>query len=85
MNIDRDVDIDVDDGHHGCCYHDNPVAKAMAVTAAVAVVGSMVSTLPSNCQNVVVNGLSYRQCGNTWYQPQIGSSSTTYVVVNSPY
>jgi len=33
---------------------------------------------------VVVNGFSYRQCGSTWYQPQISGSTTTYVVVNAP-
>ena len=91
VNIDRDIDVDVDVHHRGsyyggCCYHDNyhPIATAAAVTATAIVVGSMVRTLPPSCTTVVVNGFAYRQCGSTWYQPQISGSSTTYIVVNSP-
>jgi hypothetical protein len=89
VNVNRNVDVDVHGrgGYYGgCCYH--PVARAAAVTATVAatavVVGSIVSTLPPNCTTIVANGISYRQCGSTWYQPQISGSSTTYVVVNPP-
>jgi len=89
VNVNRNVDVDVHghSGYHGgCCYH--PVARAAAVTATAAatavVVGSIVSTLPANCRTIVANGASYRQCGSTWYQPQISGSSTTYVVVNAP-
>lgn len=90
VNVNRNVDVDVH-GHGGyaggCCYR--PVARAAAVTATAAatavVVGSIVSTLPANCTTIVANGASYRQCGSTWYQPQISGSSTTYVVVNAPH
>jgi hypothetical protein len=89
VNVNRDVDVDVHGhgGYHGgCCYH--PVARAAAVTATAAatavVVGSIVSTLPPSCTTIVANGISYRQCGSTWYQPQLSGSSTTYVVVNPP-
>lgn len=93
VNTHKHVDVDVNHrgGYYGgCCYHDHyhPVATAAAVTATVAVtaavVGSIVNTLPSGCQTVIVNGFGYQQCGNTWYQPQISGSSTTYVVVNPP-
>ena len=91
VNVSRDVDIDVDDYDGccgGCCHNDHPVAAAMAVTAAVsltaAAIGSIVSTPPPNCVPVNVNGVTYQQCGNTWYQPQMSGSSTTYVVVNPP-
>jgi len=33
---------------------------------------------------VVVNGMSYYQCGSTWYQPRYAGSQVTYVVVNPP-
>jgi hypothetical protein len=52
------------------------------VTAAV--VGSIVNTLPPSCSAVVVNQITYQQCGSTWYQPQFSGTSTTYVVVNPP-
>lgn len=89
VNINRDVDVNVRGGYYGgggCCYH--PVATAAAVTAATvataAVVGSMVNTLPPSCSAVSVGGLTYQQCGSTWYQPQFVGSSTSYVVVNAP-
>jgi hypothetical protein len=33
---------------------------------------------------VVVNGLTYAQCGSTWYQPTTQGSQVTYIVVNLP-
>ena len=90
IDVDRDIDIDVDVNHRvGCCYHDNNglgVVAAVATTAIVtaAIVGSMTPSLPPNCALVMVNGFTYQQCGTVWYQPQITSSSTTYLVVNAP-
>ena len=91
VDIDRDVDIDVDvDHHHGCCYsgYHSGWGTAAAVTAAAVttaiVVGSVVNTLPPSCTVVVVNGFTYQQCGNTWYQPQFVGTSTSYIVVNPP-
>jgi hypothetical protein len=85
VNVHRDIDIDVD--HH---YHDyHPVGRAVAVAAAAtvtaAVVGSIVYSLPPACSAVVVNGLTYQQCGGTWYQPQYAGSQVTYVVVDPQY
>jgi len=89
VNVDRDVNVNVHGGGYyggGCCYH--PVATAAAVTATAvvtaAVVGSMVNTLPPSCTVVAVGGISYQQCGSTWYQPQFAGGNTTYVVVNAP-
>lgn len=85
VDFDRDIDVDVDRnyGGAGCCYH--PVARAAtaAVTTA-AIVGSVVNSLPTSCEAVSVNGLTYQQCGSTWYQPQFRGSTVTYVVVNPP-
>jgi hypothetical protein len=94
VNVNRNVNVNVNNNHYqgggyyggGCCYH--PVATAAAVTAAAvvtsAVVGSIVHSVPPSCSAVVVNGLTYQQCGSTWYQPQFSGTSTTYVVVNPP-
>jgi hypothetical protein len=84
-NIDVDRDVDVDrryGGGYGCCYH--PVARTAAAATTAAVIGSMVYSLPSSCQEVSVNGLTYQQCGSSWYQPQFSGSSVTYIVVNPP-
>jgi len=91
--VNRNVDVNVHGGYYGggyygggCCYH--PVATAAAVTATAmvtaAVIGSVVNTVPPSCTVVAVNGISYQQCGNTWYQPQYSGSQVTYVVVNPP-
>lgn len=81
-NRNVNVDVDVDRRHH-------PVGTAVAVGATVAVtaavIGSMTPTLPPACTVVLVNGLSYQQCGSTWYQPQYVGSSVQYVVVAPMY
>ena len=90
VNVNRDIDVNVNHyggGYgYGCCYH--PVATAAAVTAAAVTtavaVGSMVSALPPSCTVVSVNGVTYQQCGSTWYRPQFAGSSVTYVVIDPP-
>lgn len=83
VNVNRNVNVDVDrhDDYH-------PFATAAAVTAGAAltsaVIGSIVYSLPPSCGTVVVNGLTYQQCGSAWYQPQYAGSQVTYVVVNPP-
>lgn len=83
VNIDRNVNVNRDywgdwDDH----WH--PVATAAAVTATAVAVGAIVNSIPPNCQTVAVNGVSYSQCGSTWYQPQYAGTSVQYVVVNPP-
>jgi outer membrane usher protein FimD/PapC len=77
-NVNVNVDVDHDDHHH-------PVGTALAVGATVAVtaavIGSMTPTLPPACTVVIANGITYQQCGSTWYQPQYVGSSVQYVVV----
>jgi Family of unknown function (DUF6515) len=90
VNVNRDVNVNTHGNYYGgggCCYHQSfggAVATAAAVTATAAIVGSMVNTLPPSCTVVAVNGISYQQCGNSWYQPQFSGGNTTYVVVNPP-
>lgn len=79
VNVNRNVNVDVDRRDY---YH--PVATAAAVATTAAVIGSMVYSIPPSCSSVVVNGVSYQQCGSSWYQPQYVGSQVTYVVVNPP-
>ncbi|MAN12734.1 MAG: DUF6515 family protein [Pseudomonadota bacterium] len=97
-NVNRDVNRDVNvnvhnDYHGGGYYHDDwddwddhwhPVATMAVAATTAAVVGSIVRSVPPSCTTTVVNGISYSQCGNTWYQPQYVGSSVQYVVVNPP-
>lgn len=86
VNTHKNVNVDVNvNRRYGCChggYH--PVATAAAVVATAVIVGSIVNTLPPSCTTVITAGISYSQCGNTWYQPQYSGSNVTYVVVNAP-
>jgi len=93
VNVNRNVNVNVNNNYHGggyygggCCYHPVAVAAAVTATAVVtaAVVGSIVHSVPPSCSTVIVNGLTYQQCGSTWYQPQFSGTATTYVVVNAP-
>jgi hypothetical protein len=85
VNIDRDVDVNVRRNYYdGWDDHWHPVAAAAAVTATAVAIGSLVRTLPPSCSTVVVDGVSYSQCGGTWYLPQYSGTTVQYVVVNPP-
>src|SRR5580765_2716216 len=86
VNVNRDVDVHGAYYGGGCCYRPGATAAAVAGAAIVtaAAVGSVVSSIPPSCTAVQVNGLTYQQCGNTWYEPQFSGTNTTYVVVNAP-
>jgi hypothetical protein len=84
VNMHHNVNVDVD-------YHNDynqSVGRAVATTAAVvataAVVGSIAHSLPPACQTVVVNGVTYQNCGGAWYQPQYAGTTVQYVVVTAP-
>ena len=97
-NINVNRNVNVNNNIHGSCYGgcgyyhgwDNyhPVATAAVIGAAAAVtaaaIGSIVYTVPSTCVTTYVNGLSYYQCGSTWYQPRYAGTTVQYVVVGSP-
>ncbi|CAG9198064.1 conserved exported hypothetical protein [Paraburkholderia tropica] len=65
-------------------WYVDPVAVAVTVGVTAAVVGTMVATLPPSCTAVVIGGVTYEQCGATWYQPQYIGTQVQYVVVSPP-
>lgn len=88
-NINRDVNVNVDvHDDHWNNWDDHPFATAAAVTAGVAVtsavIGSIVYSVPPSCTTVIANGVSYTQCGSTWYQPRYSGTTVQYVVVSPP-
>jgi hypothetical protein len=86
INIDRDWD----GRYTGCCYYGRPVARAAAWGAAAATANAVYNnntyySVPSSgCTSTEVNGVTYVQCGNTWYRPQFNGSTTTYVKTSPP-
>ena len=78
VNINRNVNVDVD-RHWGY-----PVgAGAVAVGTAVAV-GAIVSTLPPSCSTFVADGVTYQNCGGTYYAPRYDGPNVVYEVVSPP-
>jgi len=82
VSVHRDIDIDVDYRHHHPVATAGGVAAAVSVTAAA--IGTIVHALPPACSAIVVNGLTYQNCGGAWYQPMYAGTQVTYVVVNPP-
>ncbi len=80
VNVNRNVDVDVD-RHWG--YGGVGVGAAVAVGTAVAV-GAVVSTLPSNCTTIVADGVTYQNCGGTYYVPSYDGPNVVYEVVSPP-
>jgi len=87
VNVNRSTNVDIDVDRRGGWDHDHhhPIATAAAVTTAAvvtaAVVGSIVYSIPPSCTSVFINGVTYQQCGSTWYQPQYVGTQVSYVVV----
>jgi hypothetical protein len=75
--VNRDVDVDVDGGWG---WDDD---WAWAFGTAI-VVGAMVSSLPPDCQPVMVNGTTHQSCNGVLYQPVYQGTSVQYQVVETP-
>ena len=89
INIDNSKHVDVDVDRRGGGYYRggryyNPVGTAVAIGVTAAIIGSIVYSLPPSCSTIIVNGISYSQCGNDWYEPRYSGGSVTYVVVTNP-
>jgi hypothetical protein len=69
-------------------YHDgwyDPVVAGVVVGATTALaIGAITQSVPANCVPVLVRGVTYQQCGSTWYQPQYVGTVLQYVVVPPP-
>jgi len=88
-NVNRNVNVNVNNryyGGHGRGYGYYGGAPILAFTTGL-VLGSVIaaSTMPSTCTTVVSNGISYRRCDNTYYQPFYEGDTLVYKSVNSPY
>jgi hypothetical protein len=87
VNVDRNVNVNRYNNVHVDVDNrwNHPVGTAVAIGATAAVVGSIIYSLPPSCSMVQVGGVTYQQCGSTWYQPRYSGTSVQYVVVSPPY
>lgn len=91
-NVNKNVNVNVNNnrryygGHHRGYYGYYRGAPLMAFTTGL-VIGSVIaaSTMPTTCTTVIVNGVSYRRCDNSYYQPFYEGDTLVYKVVSSPY
>ncbi len=65
-------------------YRGGAVYGAPVAAAAGLAIGATVVSLPSACTSVVVNGVTYYNCGGTYYQPAYDGPNLVYVVVQPP-
>jgi len=70
--------------YHGGVYH--PVARWSLVALSALAVGSIISSssMSSSCISEVVNGITYKQCDGTYFEPFYDGDSLEYKVVSSP-
>lgn len=47
--------------------------------------GTEVVGLPGGCNSVSANGITYYNCGSSYYQPHFGSNGVYYTVVADPF
>ncbi len=60
------------------------VGAPVAAAAAGLAIGATVASLPPACSNVVINGITYYNCGGTYYQRAYDGPNVVYVVVQPP-
>ena len=75
-------------GYYGGYYSGYPAYPAGGVVAGMAIGSTMTAAAfnkqKASCSTLVVNGISYYQCGSTWYQPSYQGGNATYIVVSPP-
>ena len=90
-NVNRNTNVNVNHnnryyGGHGRGYGYYGGRPILAFTTGM-VIGSVIaaSTMPTSCVTTYVNGISYRRCGSSYYQPFYQGDTMVYKSVNSPY
>lgn len=85
VNVHHHADVDVHVDHH---YHDHHVDAGDVMLGAITglAIGAVVTaaSMPPTCQNIIINNISYRQCGSTWYQPYYVGTELRFQVVAPP-
>lgn len=88
-NKNTNVNVNVNNNrHHGGGHrHGYYRGRPLAVFTTGLIIGTMVaaSTMPTTCTTTIVNGIHYRRCSNSYYQPFYEGDTLVYRVVASPY
>ena len=57
---------------------------AASQSASAVPIGTVVQALPAGCKAVTVSGISYQDCGGSFYKTAFQGNNLIYVVVESP-
>ena len=80
----QDFVEDIHDDHHDYYDHDDFYEDAWRYHVGASIAAATFRSLTCTTTTVVVNGVTYYNCGPTWYNRGYGGGSVTYVVVNAP-
>lgn len=89
-NVNKNVNVNVNHnryyGGHGRGYGYYGGRPILAFSTGL-IIGSVIASasMPTTCVTTYVNGISYRRCGSSYYQPFYQGDTMVYKVVNSPY
>ncbi len=91
-NVNKNVNVNVNHnsnryyGGHGRGYGYYGGRPILAFSTGL-IIGSVIASasMPTTCTTTYVNGVSYRRCGSSYYQPFYEGDTMVYKVVNSPY
>jgi len=88
-NVNRNVNVNhyYGGGYHGGGRYGYWGGRAIVAWTSAVVVGSWIaaSTMPKTCTTFIQGGVTYRQCGSSYYRPYYQGNTVVYQVVNSPY
>jgi len=86
VNVQRSSDVHVNrevvHGRYDRWGH--PIGPAIGVAATAVTLGSIAAALPPGCTAVTIAGITYEQCGASYYQPVYQDGEVQYVVVSPP-
>lgn len=91
VNRSRNVNVNHNNRYYGGGYgHVNYGyygGRAIVAWSSAVAVGSIIAaaSMPTTCTTFVTNGISYKQCGASYYRPYYQGTTVVYKVVNSPY
>jgi hypothetical protein len=75
---------DIHDDHHDRYDYDDYWEDRWRFAVGASITAAAFRSLTCATSSVVVNGVTYYNCGPTWYRRGYGGGSVTYVVVNAP-
>jgi len=86
-NVNKNVNVNVNRNNRYYGRRGYYGGRALVGFGAGLAIGTMITaaSMPSTCVTTSVNGISYRRCGSSYYQPFYEGDTVAYRVVSSPY